>query len=111
MFVLAGLTLLEEATGVDVGVDNPLGIDFDGMTHPGRPSTHTAVAFTCSAPACWCADWRTPRGDFIAGVLGAGAAASVALAVAGYLIGVDYLLGRSPHTACRPTRPSASSSC
>ena len=39
--------------------------------------------------------WRTPRGDFIAGLLGAGAAASVALAVAGYLVGVDYLLGRS----------------
>ena len=95
VFVLAGLTLLEEATGVDVGVDNPLGIDFHGMTHPGRPSTHTAVAFTLLGACLLVRDWRTPRGDFIAGVLGAGAAASVALAVAGYLIGVDYLLGRS----------------
>jgi diguanylate cyclase (GGDEF)-like protein/PAS domain S-box-containing protein len=95
VFALACATLVEEAAGADLGVDNPLGFDFDGMVHPGRPSTHTAAAFALLGACLLVRTWRTPRGDFIAGVLGAGAAASVALAVAGYLVGVDYLLGRS----------------
>jgi diguanylate cyclase (GGDEF)-like protein/PAS domain S-box-containing protein len=102
---LSGATLVEYALDVDLGVDNPLGVDFGAMTHPGRPATHTVAAFMLLGCCLAAARWHSRLGDAVAGVLGAGAAASVGVAVAGYLIGVDYLRGNatthgmSVHTA------------
>jgi diguanylate cyclase (GGDEF)-like protein/PAS domain S-box-containing protein len=102
---LSAATLIEEASGVSLGVDNPLHIDFEGMRHPGRPATHTAAAFLLLGCCLMARGWRGRLGDAVVAVLGAGAAAWVGLAVAGYLTGVDYLWGRaevhgmSAHTA------------
>jgi PAS domain S-box-containing protein len=102
---LSGATLIEHAAGVDVGIDTRLGKDFGALEHPGRPATHTAAAFLLLGLCLLATGWRTAVGGALAAVLGAGAAAVVGLAVAGYLVGVDYLHGSaslhgmSVHTA------------
>ena len=101
---IAGVTLVEHLTGTDLGIDNPYGIDTDAPD-PGRPATHTAASFLLLGLSLLSTRWRGPIANAVAGVLSAGAAAVVGLAVAGYVIGVDYLLGTdtahgmSVHTA------------
>jgi diguanylate cyclase (GGDEF)-like protein/PAS domain S-box-containing protein len=107
LFVVAtsAATLVEHAVGVDLGIDTTLGSDYGALEHPGRPATHTAGAFLLLGLSLLATGWRTAAGGALATVLGAGSAAAVGLAVAGYLVGVDYLYGSasvhgmSVHTA------------
>jgi diguanylate cyclase (GGDEF)-like protein/PAS domain S-box-containing protein len=101
---VAALTLAEHATGVQLGLDNPLDIEMGELQHPGRPATHTAGAFLLLGGCLLFAGRRSLAGDLVAGILGAGAATVVGLAAAGYLIGLDYLYGRgAEHGMSLPT--------
>ncbi len=92
---IAGATLIEHATGASLGIDNLFGIDVPEVAQPGRPATHTAAAFLLLGLSLLVTGSRSRAGDIASGALTAGAAAVIGLAVAGYLVGVDYLLGNS----------------
>jgi diguanylate cyclase (GGDEF)-like protein/PAS domain S-box-containing protein len=95
---LAAATLLEYATGHSVAIDLQPWHDGDGRLDPGRPATHTAVAYMLVGAWLLAARVRGRAGDAAAILLSAGAAGSTALAVAGYLVGVHYLYeGTSAH--------------
>ena len=100
---LSAATLIEHWARVDLGIDLTLGRDFGVREDPGRPAAHTAAAFLLLGICLLLVPWRTKAGSWVAGVLGAGAAAAAGLAVAGYLTGVEYLSGHdrgmSVHTA------------
>jgi diguanylate cyclase (GGDEF)-like protein/PAS domain S-box-containing protein len=102
---ISAATLVEHAAGVDLGIDTTLGGDYGALENPGRPATHTAAAFLLLGLTLLATRRRTRVGGALAGVLGAGSAAVVGLAVAGYLVGVDYVYGSasahgmSVHTA------------
>ena len=93
VLALSAATLAEHTTHANLGIDNPLGGDFGEIAHPGRPATHTAGAFLLLGCCLLAAGWRTHAADAVAGVLAAGAAVVIGLAVAGYLIGVSHLYG------------------
>ncbi|MBA3260922.1 MAG: PAS domain S-box protein [Thermoleophilaceae bacterium] len=94
VIAVAGATLIEHTTSASFGIDNLFGVDM-GAEHPGRPATHTVAAFVLLGCCLLTARWRSPVGHLVVSALGAGAAAVVGLAVAGYLIGVPYLFGTS----------------
>jgi diguanylate cyclase (GGDEF)-like protein/PAS domain S-box-containing protein len=93
VFVIAAATLVEHIAGVSLGVDLRIGHGYGGVPHPGRPGPHTATAFLLLAACLVLARWRTGVGEAVTSVLGALAALSIGLAVAGYLVGVKYLYG------------------
>jgi hypothetical protein len=103
--LLAAATLIEHVASLSLGIDLRLGQGYDTDVQPGRPATHTAVAFLLLGSSLLLTGWRSPTGNVVAGVLGAATAAVIGLAVAGYLIGVHYLYGSdevhgmSVHTA------------
>jgi diguanylate cyclase (GGDEF)-like protein/PAS domain S-box-containing protein len=90
---LSAATLVEHVADLDLGIDLRLGGDYGDLEHPGRPATHTAAAFLLLGGFLLLGRWRSATGNVAAGVLGAGAATIVGLAIAGYLTGVDYLYG------------------
>jgi PAS domain S-box-containing protein len=95
VIALSGATLIEHTTGASFGIDNLFGVDAGATAHPGRPATHTVAAFFLLGCCLLTARWRSPAGHVVVAVLGAGAAAVVGVALAGYLIGVQYLYGTS----------------
>ena len=82
----------------------PLGIE-GSTAHPAARRRTPRVRSSCSGVACSPPAGADDTGNVVASVLGAGTATVVGLAVAGFLIGVSYLLGAeslhgmSVHTA------------
>jgi diguanylate cyclase (GGDEF)-like protein/PAS domain S-box-containing protein len=90
---LAAATLFEYVADVGLGIDLRIGHGYGGLEHPGRPAPHSATGFLLLGCCLLLTRWRGARGALVAGVLGAGAAATIGTAVAGYLVGVRYLQG------------------
>jgi diguanylate cyclase (GGDEF)-like protein/PAS domain S-box-containing protein len=102
---LAAATLVEHVADVSLGIDTRIGSGYADLLHPGRPATHTATGFLLLGGCLLLTRWRSRLGAAVTGVLGAGAAATVGMAVAGYLVDLKYLYGTaevhgmSVHTA------------
>lgn len=93
VLALAGLTLVQEFTGSDLGIDQALFRDAPGAAEtvaPGRMSPATAVSFVLSAAALLLLGGRTAARR-AAEALALGAGATGAIALLGYAYGVEQL--------------------
>jgi diguanylate cyclase (GGDEF)-like protein/PAS domain S-box-containing protein len=89
----AAAVLIEHIADTSLGIDLRIGSGYGDAAHPGRPAPHSAAAFALLGACLLMARWRTRSGDVVAGVVGAGAATAVGLAVAGQVVRVKYLGG------------------
>ncbi|MBN8281475.1 MAG: PAS domain-containing protein, partial [Gammaproteobacteria bacterium] len=94
MLLLAGLTLVEHATGVNLGIDLPLTAGRDwgrpGTTAPGRMGVPASVSWTLLGAALVLAGFGATR-RYVAPVAGV-VILLAALSLAGYLYGADLLM-------------------
>jgi hypothetical protein len=93
--LLAGMTLLEYATGVTLGLDRLV---------PGRTSPHAATAFLLLGASLLLLDRRTPRGTRPAEILALAAGAIPLTALLGYLLSVPALYSVPRSTCTRAWR-------
>jgi diguanylate cyclase (GGDEF)-like protein/PAS domain S-box-containing protein len=98
------LTLVQYATGIDLGIDEALFAEQDGSP-PGRMAPMTAVNFSMAGAALLLIDVRTRRGRRPAHWLCSAIAANSYVAALGYLYDVDalYRLGGFSSVALHTT--------
>ena len=96
---LAGATVLEHLSGVDLGIDQALYRDPASASspHPGRFAVQTAVAFLCAALAVLTLGRRTKWGS-TSQALGVACASIGAVSLLGYMYGADVLLSTGSAT-------------
>ncbi|MFA6297517.1 MAG: PAS domain-containing protein, partial [Nocardioides sp.] len=96
--LLAGLTLLEYATGSVLGFDNPFGLDeeVEATSTPGRMSPATAFSLALLAGTVLLISRNAVR---LAQVFAAVSLTVGALAIVGYIFGVESLYQVGPFTS------------
>jgi hypothetical protein len=98
------LSLLEYLTGFDLGVDQLLVQDAEGIVRgspPGRMSAISAFNFTFVGAALLLMDRRTPDRGAVAPLLTVPVAVLALLTLTGHLHGSPFIEGLSRHTAMR----------
>jgi signal transduction histidine kinase len=99
---IAGLTLVQYATGLSLGLDEVFVEHFTTVetSHPGRMAPNTAFAFLVSAAflACAVASARLPIAMSALLVLSPGVVGLATLSLVGYAAGVEALFGWSEYT-------------
>lgn len=100
--LLGALTLSQDATGLDLGMDQWLFRDAPGAAQtaaPGRMSPATAFNFMLAGLGLLCLDARTRRGHWPAQWFAAGVFLISMVALLGYLYGVEALYQVRPFTS------------
>ena len=100
--LIAGLTLVQYATGLSLGLDEVFVEHFTTVetSHPGRMAPNTAFAFLVCAAflACAVASVRRPIAMSALLVLSPGVVGLAVLSLVGYAAGIEALFGWSEYT-------------
>ena len=90
---VAGATLFEHLSGVDLGIDQAFAVDTAsaGSPHPGRFAVQTSIALLSAALALL-ALGRTVRGQYASEILGVVVGSIGGIGVLGYMFGATALL-------------------
>ena len=93
VLALAGATLFEHFSGVDLGIDQTFAADSASASspHPGRFAVQTSIAFLCAAMALL-AMGRRIRGVYLTEWLGVACGCVGGVGVLGYMFGANELL-------------------